>query len=87
MAVNLFQAVTAVPALLAGIDDGTVYVLQNKSSGNLFVETAAAAPSVGSKASVVVLPLGGARAEAESGESIYVWTEGRSGVVSYGEEP
>ena len=87
MAVNLSQAVTDTPTALASIDDDTTYVLQNKGFGNLFVEVAAAAPSVGSAPSTVVEPLSGARAKAESGESIYVWAESRDGVVSYGEEP
>lgn len=80
------QALTDEPTVLAGLEEGTWYSVQNRGKRQVYVEAATEVPTDASKAKELyaeghILSVGQVRKE--SGEEVYVWAKG-SGAIAPG---
>ncbi len=83
------QDLTITPSVLAGIDAGTRYSLQNKSSHVLHVQHAASSPDgTSTKEAFSILPEQWCQVRKTSGSEIYIWVSNKlfgGGHVTYDE--
>lgn len=81
------QNLTGQPKVLAGLTTGVAYTIQNRSDHPIFVQTAAAAPTDGTRAFILASQDYGV-VKKEGSEEAYVWTVPQidSGFVVYDEE-
>ena len=71
-----FQDVTATPTAIANIDQGKLYIVQNRTGGYIYLDEAATAAATNAKSAYLLEPLRSAAVSLTgAGNSVFVWLD------------